>query len=186
MKITRLFPIVLLLVLFASSAGAQTGATPPPAAQTIIDGVCKKAVKENKKVLLIFHASWCGWCHKMDTALNDASCKPFFDKNYVIEHLTVQESPGKKNLENPGAEALLEKFNGKNQGIPYWVILDKDGKLLFDSQMRSAGTEGTGSNIGCPASEEEVKAFIKILQQTSSLTDAELKIIAERFAKNKS
>jgi Thioredoxin-like len=152
----------------------------------VIDDACKKAGTENKKVLLIFHASWCGWCHKMDTALNDVSCKSFFDKNYVIEHLTVQESPGKKNLESPGAEALLEKFNGKNQSIPHWVILDMDGKLLSDSQIRSAGNEGPGSNIGCPASEEEVKAFIKILQETSSLTDAELKIIAERFAKNKS
>lgn len=184
MKITRLFSIVLL-ALFTASAAAQTAAT-PPAAQTVIDGACKKAGMENKKVLLIFHASWCGWCHKMDTALNDVSCKSFFDKNYVIEHLTVQESPGKKNLENPGAEALLESFNGKNQGIPYWVILDKEGKLLFDSQMRTAGKEGPGSNIGCPASEEEVKAFIKILKQTSLLTVAELKIIAKRFAKNKS
>jgi thioredoxin-related protein len=184
MKTTRLLSI-MLFVLFAATAGAQTTAI-PPAAQTVIDATCKKAGTENKKVLLIFHASWCGWCHKMDTALNDVSCKSFFDKSYVIEHLTVQESPGKKNLENQGAEALLEKFNGKNQGIPYWVILDKGGKLLFDSQMRSAGKEGTGSNIGCPAREDEVEAFIKILKQTSPLTDAELKIIAERFAKNKS
>ena len=65
------------------------------------------------------------------------------------------------------------------------MILDKDGKLLFDSQIRSAGKDGPGSNIGWPASEEEVKAFIKILQQTSPLTDAELKIIAERFAESK-
>jgi thioredoxin-related protein len=184
MKTIRFFSIVLL-VFFTASTAAQTAAI-PPAAQTVIDAACKKAGEENKKVLLIFHASWCGWCHKMDTALNDISCKPLFDKNYVIEHLTVQESSGKKNLENPGAEALLEKFNGKNQGIPYWVILGKDGKLLFDSQMRSAGKEGPGSNIGCPAREDEVEAFIKILKQTSPLTDAELKIIAERFAKNKS
>jgi thioredoxin-related protein len=192
MKIACFF-FVMLSVFFTASADAQTAAVPvaqtaatSPAAQTVIDAACKKAGTENKKVLLIFHASWCGWCHKMDTALNDLSCKLFFEKNYVIEHLTVQESPGKKNLENPGAEALLGKFNGKNQGIPYWVILDKDGKLLFDSQMRSAGKEGTGSNIGCPAREDEVEAFIKILKQTSPLTDAELKIIAERFAKNKS
>ena len=55
----------------------------------------------------------------MDIALNDVSCKSFFDKNYVIEHLTVQESHGKKNLEKPGDEVLLGKLNGKNQGISY-------------------------------------------------------------------
>jgi thioredoxin-related protein len=185
MKMRRFFSIIICM-LVTLSAGAQNIQT--PAAQTVMEAAYKKAGKENKKVLVIFHASWCGWCHKMDTSLNDVSCKSFFDKNYVIEHLTVYENKSKENLENPGAEALLESFNGKDQGLPYWVILDKSGKLLFDSQIRRVGTDGTvkGLNIGCPASDEEVKAFIKILEQTSSLTTDELKIIAERFAKNKS
>ncbi|MBK7374589.1 MAG: hypothetical protein IPJ02_03205 [Chitinophagaceae bacterium] len=52
--------------------------------------------------MLIFHASWCGWCHKMDTSLNDISVKRFFDDNFVITHITVLESKGKERLENPG------------------------------------------------------------------------------------
>ena len=79
----------------------------------IANAVLKKAVvdagNENKKVLLIFHASWCGWCHKMDSSLNDLSCKKFFDENFVITHITVLESKGKENLENPGGLEMMEK-----------------------------------------------------------------------------
>lgn len=184
MKLKYSFTL-MILVLACGYLRAQNSTTPE--AQSVMNTAYKKAKKENKKVILIFHASWCGWCHKMDSSLNDISCKVFFDKNYIIEHLTVQESKGKENLENPGAEDLMQSFNGKNQGLPYWVVLDNKGTFLFDSQIRITGKDGAikGSNIGCPASTEEVKAFIDILKQTSVLTDTELEIIAKRFAKNK-
>ncbi len=35
----------------------------------------QQAAAENKNVFIIFHASWCGWCHKMDTSMNDQSVK---------------------------------------------------------------------------------------------------------------
>jgi hypothetical protein len=84
----------------------------------------------------MFHASWCGWCHKMDTSLNDASVKKFFDDNFVIRHLVVFESKGKENLENPGALEMLTKYDGKDQGIPFWLIFDKDENFLADSRMK--------------------------------------------------
>ena len=152
--------------------------------------ILKRAVldagDQNKKVLLMFHASWCGWCHKMDSSLNDISCKKFFDDNFVIAHITVMESKGKENLENPGGLDLMLKYNGKDQGLPYWVVLDKNAKLLFDSQIRTTGTDGTvkGANIGCPASQKEVDKFIEILKKTTSLTAPQLAIIAKRFRQN--
>ena len=51
--------------------------------------------------------------------------------NYIITHLTVKENKENKHLENPGALALLDQLKGKKQGIPYWVIFDKKGKLLI-------------------------------------------------------
>src|SRR6188474_91433 len=74
-----------------------------PTAGEIMEEALQTATKENKNVFIIFHASWCGWCHKMDSAINDKSCKDFFYKNYVIRYLVVDESRDKKNLENPGA-----------------------------------------------------------------------------------
>src|SRR5678810_767688 len=124
-----LFVFVIAFVYAMTSVAQST-----PTADAILKEACTKAAKENKNVMVIFHASWCGWCHKMDTSLNDASVKTFFDRNYVITHLTVSESDNKKNLENPGAEILFDSLAGKNSGIPFWFIMNKDGKILADSQ----------------------------------------------------
>lgn len=182
MKQVRFLATCILLLAVSTIYAQKT----PAGADEVMKKAYQAAAKSNKKVLLIFHASWCGWCHKMDSSLNDISCKKFFNDNFIITHLTVLESKDKKNLENPGAEVLMEKLNGKEQGLPYWVILDKDGKLLFDSQIRKSQADGTlkGSNVGCPASNEEVKYFINVLRQTTSLTANELAIISKRFLLN--
>lgn len=182
MKIQQSILLICLLFVFTATHAQTT----VPSADAVMRKTYAKAVKEKKNVLLMFHASWCVWCRKMDSSLIDMTCKKYFDDNFVIEHLTVQESKGKENLENPGAEELMNKYNGKNQGLPYWVILDKNGKMLFDSQIRKTEPDGTikGSNIGCPASKDEVKTFIDMLRQTTALTDQELSIISTRFLKN--
>jgi thioredoxin-related protein len=175
-------------ILFAALSffSLATVAQPKPA-QMVLMGAYKQAKKENKNIILIFHASWCVWCRKMDSAMADIKCKKFFDDNYVTIHLTVEESKDKKDQENPGGAELKTKFNGEKAGLPFWVVLDKDGNLLFDSYMRNKGEakDAPGDNIGCPASENEVVAFINILKQTSSITDEQLKIIAARFKENK-
>lgn len=69
-----------------------------PSADVVLKEALSKAAKENKKVLIIFHASWCVWCRRMDSSLADPSVKSFFDRNFVITHLTIMESANKKNL----------------------------------------------------------------------------------------
>lgn len=165
--------LLLALCLAVYSAGAQT-----PSANEVLKPVYAKAAKEGKKVLLIFHASWCGWCKKMDASLADVSIKDAINKRYEIAHLTVYEHDGKKELENPGALELLTKHGGADQGLPFWFILDANGNKLADSQYKS------GENTGCPASKEEVDHLITTLQKTSSFTDAELEKIRVRFRKN--
>lgn len=135
----------------------------------------------------MFHASWCGWCHRMDKAMNDEAVKKFFDENFVIRHLVVMESDGKKDLENPGAAEMMKKYHGDKSGIPYWLVFDSNGTLLADSKVRpEGGGPETGDNVGCPASEKEVAYFIEILKKTTKLQEAELTLIAQRFRKNES
>jgi thioredoxin-related protein len=149
-----------------------------PTADVVLKEAYTKAAKENKKVLVIFHASWCGWCRKMDASLSDTSVKNYFDKNYVITHLTILESDDKKKMENPGAQELNRKWGGDNQGLPFWVVLDKEGNLLADSQIEP------GKNVGCPASEPEVNHFIGVLRKTSVITDEQVIAVKKRFRKN--
>jgi thiol-disulfide isomerase/thioredoxin len=179
------FKLLLLSVcsfLLCNEVMAQAS---PPSADEILNIAYKQAAKEKKNVFVIFHASWCGWCHKMDTAMNDPLVKKFFTDNYVVKHMVVYESKDKKKLENPGAEDLLKKYKGNDQGIPYWFIFDKEGRMLADSKIRAEGGGlETGDNSGCPASEKEVEHFVKVLKATSPLKPAQLEIIRKRFREN--
>ncbi|MEO7523169.1 MAG: thioredoxin family protein [Ferruginibacter sp.] len=180
----KLLSFAVALLFVSNFAHAQDTI---PSAESLLKGAYKQAAAENKNVFLIFHASWCGWCRKMDVAMNDASVKKSFDENYVVVHLTVEESKDKKELENPGADAMKNKFLGEKAGLPFWLIVDKNGKTLADSYIRKSGISKSqpGVNMGCPTSEDEITAFTDILQRTSSLSDSKLSTIAKRFKKNK-
>jgi thiol-disulfide isomerase/thioredoxin len=179
--------ILFLVAAMILSSAVYSQTTPEPASGILADAY-KLAAKENKNVMVIFHASWCGWCKKMDASINDPSCKAFFDRSFVIVHLTILESKDKKNLENPGAEDIFNENGGKGGGIPYFLIFDKKGKLLADSKFKpaSAAADAKPSNIGCPAADDEVAAFIEILKKTSKISDSEIQAVAERFKKNRS
>ena len=173
----------LLSVAMLNGVFAQTGTS---AADIMLKEACKKAAKENKNVIVIFHASWCGWCHKMDSSMNDISTKKMFETNYVTIHFTVDEAKDKKQLETPGADAIRTKYHGEKVGLPFWLIMDKTGKLLADSRVRKPGEslDMPGENMGCPAAKDEVENFLKLLKSTSYLSDKQLEVIGERFRKN--
>ena len=80
---------------------------------------------------------------------------------------------------------MLTKFEGKDEGIPFWLIFDKDEKFLADSRMKGTvnGVEKL-QNTGCPASKEEVDYFIDVLKKTTLLKDDQLEKIRIRFRRN--
>ena len=69
-------------------------------------------------------------------------------------------------------------MGGADQGIPFWVIMDKDGNILADSQKKP------GDNVGCPATAEEVSHFINVLKKTSSINDKQVAAVEKRFRRN--
>ena len=168
--------IILSTILFCAAYNCP--AQNIPTAENILSTAYAKANKENKNVFVIFHASWCGWCKKMDASMDDATTKKYFNDNYVTVHLTVLETPQNKLLETPGADEYLKKIKKEIKSLPFFVILNNDGTLLGDSFI-------DGSNIGCPASESEVAAFIILLKNTSTINKDGLEIIAARFKQNK-
>jgi thiol-disulfide isomerase/thioredoxin len=169
-------------------SGIAFSQSQPESAEALLSKAYKQAAKEKKNVFVIFHASWCGWCKKLDASINDPSCSDYFNKSFVFVHLTVLESKDKKNLENPGATEMFIKYcGGKSQGIPFFLIFSKKGTLLADSQIRSVGDglDKPGQNIGCPAAPEEIAAFIESLKKTSKISESEITAVTERFSKNK-
>lgn len=184
MKKMKIAISLFLSLILVTGAVAQEKAAP---AKKIMKSAYAQASKENKKVMVIFHASWCGWCKRMDSIMVMPETKAFFENNFVIEHLVVQEAKDKKHLENPGAEELMIKHNGAGTGIPYWLIFDAKGNLLADSRMPSKDKNGKDilANVGCPANPDEVAYFIGLLKKTTPLKEAELNIIADKFTLKK-
>ena len=74
--------LIIAALLLSGLASGQT--TSPDSASTILAKAYKQAAAEKKNVMVIFHASWCGWCKKMEASIDDPACKNFFDRSYLI------------------------------------------------------------------------------------------------------
>lgn len=177
----RLLLSVLLFVFCYTHTTAQNIRT----ADDVLAQACKEASISERNVFVLFHASWCVWCHRMDNSMNDSACKKYFDQNFIVCHLVVDETAALKDQETPGAAEFRKKYKGEGQGIPYWLIFDKDQKLLADSRMLKPGDlPGQEQNIGCPATAPEVDFFINVLQKTTRMGESELSVIRTRFRQN--
>lgn len=167
---------LLCLGVMVAPVNAQTAAkvAAPIAsapAETVVGTAVKQAAVQKKTALVIFHASWCGWCHKLDDALNGATLKPVVDRYFVVTHLTVMESGDKKADENAGGETWMKKWGGEKSGLPFYVFLDAKGKKIADSNVMPKN-----QNIGYPGSPEEIEAFMTLLKRAApklSAPDAE-------------
>ncbi|WP_294221084.1 thioredoxin family protein [uncultured Chryseobacterium sp.] len=150
-------------------------------AQQKADVILKKALTEakakNKNVLLMFHASWCKWCHTMENNMKLPETKPVFEKKFVTAYVDVQEMGDKKKLENPGGEELMNKYKGKDAGLPFWLILNAKGEVLADS------FNDKKENLGCPSTAEEVDVFLAKLKKSSRMNDNELQAVRKAFLK---
>ncbi len=160
----RFFSALALIIVFGTvPLFAQNGGKTPAPAQELLAAAIQSAEAENKNVLVHFGASWCGWCKRLDAFLVSPEFGKLMADNYVLLSLTVQESPDKKLLENPGAEKLMNEMSGgKSGGLPYYFFVDKKGAKLADSLAMP-----DGDNIGHPATPEEIKAFVGLLERTA-------------------
>jgi len=137
-------------------------------AKSLLSRASGKAAHQKKNVLLIFHASWCGWCKKLDAMLESPKFKTTFENSYVITHVDVMENGPKKSLENQGGEELMAHYGGAKAGLPFFVILSPTGEKIGDSFLPN------NQNMGYPSEPIEVTTFMELLKKTAPrMTDTD-------------
>ena len=149
----------LALIGLALTVAALVHAT-PPSATALLSRAESVAAKQHKNVFVIFHASWCGWCKKLEAFMAIPKYQKMFDQNFVIVRVDVLENGDKKSLENPGGDVLMNSLGGENAGLPYMAMLNSQGKKLADS--------GEGrNNIGYPSAPKEIEHFMEMLKASA-------------------
>lgn len=96
----------------------------------------RKAIASNKNILLVFSGSdWCMPCMYLDKTLwTSEEFKAAAEKNWVLlraDFLQKKGDPEPVNV-NDMKMILAEKYN-RDGFFPYFVMLDKNGKVLSKS-----------------------------------------------------
>ena len=135
----------------------------------------KRAASKNKRVLLMFGANWCGWCHKLhDLFESDREVARILLYEYELvlidigrwdKHMDIAKRYG----------AALDKT-----GVPFLVVLDSDGQPVT-TQETGLLEEGDHHNA------EKVKSFLNkwkpTPQDANRLFEAALKHATEHDKK---
>lgn len=162
---------VLLACAFAlipSVARAEDPPKPkgPPAAEVLADGLAA-AKKDGKSVFLAFGSPTCGWCKYLDKYHARPEVAKTLGRHLVFVKVDV--------VDNPGGDKLYERFAPEPGGVPVWVILSAEGKVLADS---FAEVKGKKQNVGFPYEPAELAHYEKALRAAApKLTAAEVEAV---------
>lgn len=138
----------------------------PLKAEDILAAGLSEAANTDKNVFLHFGAPWCVWCHRLENWMARPEIATILAKDYVDVKIDTDRAIG-------GEEMLIEKRKTEEGGIPWFAILDQNGK----GQITSNRSDDPRSNIGYPSHEEPegIAHMIKMIDQTRSrITDEEL------------
>lgn len=177
--IPRRVVLVALLIAGLSGLAARAAEAPPPADQVMAHAQAD-AASQHKGIFLIFGASWCGWCRRLEQFNHVPEVSAILDKTFVIVHLTVQEHKEKAQLDNPGAEELMKSLGGQG-GLPFFAFLDGGGKLIVTSNRPPDGQKGD-TNIGFPGNPQEIAWFTTMMKKVvPSLSAGQVQMLEDQI-----
>jgi hypothetical protein len=161
-KIPGIMPVRLTAALVSLLIVGVAHAQAPAPATDVVAAAVKRAQTENKAVLIEFGASWCTWCRNFEAFVKSPDAGPVLARNFVVVNLVARERGDKTSLENPGGNALMDRWGGAESGLPFYVFLDATGTRVADSNAMPDGT-----NIGFPAVPLEIKAFVGLMDKAA-------------------
>lgn len=124
-----------------------------------------EAKRSDRRVWVRVSQRYCGPCFSLARWLDDH--REVLEKDYVLLKIDDYRDPN-------GARVANRLTGGKNHGVPFHAIFDRDERMRIDSQ-------GPLGNIGHPSGFEGTQHLRKMLLETrQKLTDAEI----ERLVKS--
>jgi hypothetical protein len=127
----------------------------PIDARKLFEETLVRAKQENKRVFVQETAMWCGPCHMLSDFL---ASNRVWEADYIWIKMDHRFTGAR--------ELMAELRDDASGGIPWFAILDSNGKKLATSNRES------GDNIGFPSSEDGQEHFKQMLLDTRlSMTD---------------
>jgi thioredoxin-related protein len=166
--------------------GAKGNAPVPPSADQVLAQAEATAKAEHKKILLVFHASWCGPCQMLEKFLDQPEVHSVMEKSFVMVQLDVYENEKDKlHASSPGGELEMGKLGGRGQSVPYFAMLDETGEWIADSKMPAG--DGPPENLGYPAGSDQIDWFMHMVKKAAPDMAAEdVKTLRDFLEKHKS
>jgi thioredoxin-related protein len=143
-----------------------TAGTEAPTAQRLVDNAKARASAQHKTILLLFGASWCPWCKRLDSFIETSNFRPIFARHFVIARIDVQEHADKVGLDTPGGAELEKQLGSRSNGLPFFAFLNERGELVANSNRPLPG-KSQARNIGYPMEPIEVDYFMNMLKKVA-------------------
>lgn len=145
---------------------------PPQNAADVMDDALSQARTQGKLAFVHFGAPWCGWCHRLEAFLAREDVWAILGEHVVDVKIDTDRMIG-------GGAMLVEMRGSQRGGIPWFAFLDGDGEIVAHSSQ-------TGENLGCPYTDEEIAAFMALLERACpDITAEQRALLASRLGPQK-